>query len=48
MTRPKPKPQPKPKPPVNSKPRTEVGGSSLIGEQILNQRQLKLKNIHQK
>jgi hypothetical protein len=46
MTRPK--PQPKPKPPVDSKPRTEVGGSSLIGEQIWNQRQFKLTNIDQK
>jgi hypothetical protein len=37
----------KPEPDVDSKPRTEVGGTSLIGEQILNQQHLNLINHYQ-
>jgi hypothetical protein len=33
----------KTKPPVDTQPRTEVGGTHLIGEQIVNHQQLQLQ-----
>jgi hypothetical protein len=44
----RPKPKPKPIPPVDPTPPTEIGGTSLIAQQIENQQQLKIKHLHQK